>query len=223
MSVTGGLSSGSGLDAVEPRSLGGRGRVRVRLVASPLLFLLLEPFVRIDRRRIFDQLAGFARCRARSPLVLVGVTHRPLDEHVVVRDVDRVVVVQVVVEPERVRQVFPQPSLGPSDDVPLRHWRPRPERPVRDPARGLVGEHVALQHHVAVRLEHRLLDVILHAPVPAALVDGGDVRAFALCALLASHPVLQFQVARRPGMVVGRRVVRLSIVFVVFVVFAPAG
>ena len=43
----------------------------------------------------------------------------------------------------------------------------------------------------------------------------GDVRAFALCALLASHPVLQFQVARRPGVVVGRRVVRLSIVFVV--------
>ena len=114
MSVTGGLSSGSGLDAVEPRSFGGRGRVRVRLVASPLLFLLLEPFVRTRRRRIFNQLTGFARRRARSPLVLVGVTtHRPLDEHVVVRDVDRVVVVQVVVEPERVQQVFQQPSLGP--------------------------------------------------------------------------------------------------------------
>mmetsp|Transcript_9605 Transcript_9605/g.38874 ORF Transcript_9605/g.38874 Transcript_9605/m.38874 type:complete len:222 (-) Transcript_9605:396-1061(-) len=221
MAVTGGLASGLRLDAVEPRSLGGRGRVRVRLVASPLLLLPLEPFVRIVRRRIFDQLAWFAR----SPLVLVSVvTHRPLDEHVVVRDVDRVVVVQVVVEPERVRQVFQQPSLGPSDDVPLRHGRPRPERPVRDASRGLVGEHVALQHHVAVRREHRLLDVVLHAPVPAALVDGGDVRAFALGAFLAPHPVLQSQVARRPGVVVGSWVVRFSwLVFVVFVVFAPAG
>mmetsp|Transcript_6229 Transcript_6229/g.16815 ORF Transcript_6229/g.16815 Transcript_6229/m.16815 type:complete len:217 (-) Transcript_6229:396-1046(-) len=216
MYVTNGrLLPGSRLRGLEPCSLRGRGRVRVRLVASP--FVCFDPFSRITMRIQFQ----FSRFVPGPALLLVRI-RRPFDEHVIVRDVDRVVIVQVVVEPDGVRQVFTEPSFGPTDDVLFRQRVSRPEGPVRDPGRGVVREHVALQHRVAVRLEHRLLDVVLHAPVPAALVDGGDVRALALGALLASHPVLELEIARRPGMGIGARIVPLGIVVVV-VVFAPAG